>query len=188
MKMNMTYDTDFGYWLRVARHTDFRMEKFSRPKYVGAKKVPDTLNEITIGQLIELGMIDGTLGSFARICEIVLQLTPEETYAARAVDVVRLCGWVTGEVERINKIFERQQSKPTQQEIQAGIKTLQFGLFGMLDWYAQRMGYQDQEDVKNVPWLRIYKCLEMDGKRIEYQKKYQEVISNEYRRKMQRNR
>ena len=53
----------------------------------------------------------------------------------------------------------------------------------MLDWYALRMGYQDQENVKDVPWMRVYKCMDMDVKRIQYQKRLQEVINDEYRRK-----
>lgn len=182
----MDKDTKFQYWLRVAQHTDFQMERYSRPRYVGGVKTPETLNEITIGQLIELGMIDGTLKSFEVICGIILGMSAAQVADARAVDVVMFCGWVTGEVERINKYFDRLNGKPTPQEQRAGIAKLQFGLFGMLDWYAQRMGYQDQEQVKNVPWMRIYKCMDMDAKRVEFQKKYQEVLSDEYRRKMQR--
>lgn len=182
----MNIRTTFGYWLTVAKHTDFQMEKFDRPHYVGRHRVPENLNNISIGQLIELGMVDGGLDSFAVICKVLLGLTIDEVSEARAVDVVQFCGWVTSEVERINKLFEQLNAKPSDVEQRAGIKNLQFGLFGMLDWYAQRMGYQDQEQVKDVPWLRIYKCMDMDAKRMQFQKRIQEIIADDYRRKMQR--
>lgn len=182
----MDIKTTFDYWLRVAAHTDFKMEKFSRPKYVGSTKTPETLDNITIGQLIELSTLQDSNDSLYRVCEIVLHMERKAIAKARAVDVVMFCGWVTGEVERINKIFERANATPTEIEKKAGIARLHFGLFGMLDWYALRMGYQDQEQVKDVPWLRIYKCMDMDMKRIQYQKRLQEVINDEYRRKNQK--
>ena len=179
----MDIDTTFDYWLRVAIHTDFQMGKYSRPYSVGKVKTPETLDGITIGQLIELSTLKDANDSFYRVCEILLKMERKDVARARAVDVVMFCGWVTGEVERINKIFGNASAKPTDMEKRAGIEHLRFGLFGMLDWYALRMGYQDQEDVKDVPWMRVYKCMDMDVKRIQYQKRLQEVINDEYRRK-----
>lgn len=182
----MDIDTSFDYWLRVAAHTDFEMERYSRPLFVGEVQTPESLDTITIGQLIELSTLQDTNDSLFRICEIVLRMERSAIAQARAVDVVMFCGWVTGEVERINKIFDNASAQPTDTEKRAGIERLKFGLFGMLDWYALRMGYQDQEQVKDVPWLRIYKCMDMDTKRIQYQKRLQEVINDEYRRKNQK--
>lgn len=179
----MDINTTFDYWLRVARHTDFKIERFSRPFSVAGVVTPDSLNNITIGQLIELSTLKDEDESLYRVCEIVLRLPRKKIANARAVDVVMFCGWVTGEVERINKVFEGTNATPTDVEKRAGIEKLRFGLFGMLDWYALRMGYQDQEQVKDVPWMRVYKCMEMDVKRVQYQKRLQEVINDEYRRK-----
>jgi hypothetical protein len=78
--------------------------------------------------------------------------------------------------------------KPTQQQVRAGINNLRFGLFGVLDWYALRMGYQDHEKVADVPWINIYKCMDMDAKKAIYERKYQEVISDDNRRQSKRNR
>ena len=102
---------------------------------------------------------------------------------ARAVDVVRFVGWVTGEVGKINRLFESTSVKPTELERRAGIEKLQFGLFGMLDYYALRMGFQDHDDVLKVKWLRIYKCIDIDNQKNQYQRRLQEVMTNDYRRK-----
>ena len=75
------------------------------------------------------------------------------------------------------------QSKPTAKEKQAGVEKLQFGLFGILDWYAKRMGITDHDDVLTVPWLRIYKCMDMDNKVEQYQRRLNDISMQEARRK-----
>jgi uncharacterized protein YkvS len=117
----------------------------------------------------------------------VLHLQREQVERARAVDVVRFVGWVTGEADRINKLFNSTETKPSKEEEQAGIKKLRFGLFGMLDWYARRMGIQDHDAVLDVPWMRVWRCLDMDNKTNNFHKRLQEVYNEEYRRKNQRN-
>ena len=59
---------------------------------------------------------------------------------------------------------------------------MRFGLFGMLDWYAVRMGISDHDQVLKVPWLRIYKCMDMDNKRRAYEKRLQKVQADEMKR------
>ena len=72
--------------------------------------------------------------------------------------------WILAELERISKLFERIKSIPTDEELQAGIESLNFGFFGTLDWYCKRMGITDHSDAEKVPWIRLYKCMEIDSK------------------------
>lgn len=60
---------------------------------------------------------------------------------------------------------------------------MRFGLFGMLDWYAVRMGISDHDQVLKTPWLRIYKCMEMDNKRSVYERNLQKLQAEEMKRK-----
>ena len=183
----MDINTTFGYWVRVAPFAGYEIQKYSRPAFVGKHETPETLDNITIGQLIELSSLQDDTALY-KIPEIVLGIKAQELETLRAVEVVRFIGWVISETERINKLFAETNVKPTEQEQKAGISRLQFGLFGMVDWYAQRMGISDHEQVMQVPWLRIYKCLDMDSKKTLYERKLQEVINDEYRRKSKSNR
>ena len=183
----MDKNTTFGHWFVCAKLTDFQLQEFSRPSFIGKHEIPQDLNGLTIGQLMELGMLPEDDMIYG-ICRIILNLEREEVDKARATDVVRFAGWVMGEIKKINKLFESTNVKPTQQQIRAGIKNLSFGLFGILDWYALRMGYQDHEQVGKVLWVNIYKCLDMDAKKTMYERKYAEVINNDNRRKSARNR
>lgn len=183
----MDINTTFGYWVRVAPFTDFKLEgDFSRPAFVGSTEVPENLNQLTIGQLIDLSQLGDTNESLYTIVSTVLGMKREDIDKARAVDVVRFVGWVSKEVEKINKIFESTNVKPTSREKKAGIEELKFGLFGMLDWYAVRMGISDHDQVLKTPWLRIYKCLDIDNKRTQYEKRLQEVAAEEMKSQTKR--
>ena len=180
----MKHNTTFRSWATLAPFSDFRMQIFSNPRKVGKKRTPENLNDLTIGQLIDLSSLGEGADMYAAICNIILGMKPKEVYKAKAVEVVRFVGWVMGELEKINKLFESASGEPTMQERQAGIDKLNFGLFGMLDYYALRMGYQDHDDVLKVKWLRIYKCIDIDNKKKLFQRRLQEVIYNEHRRKV----
>ena len=179
----MDIRTKFREWLIIATAARFKMERYERPAYVGNKATPKDLNELTIGQLIELSELGDENQSLYMVTDIILGMTRNETDEARAVDVVRFVGWTFGEVEKINKLFQKVRTEPTQREKRAGVERLQFGLFGMLDWYAVRMGISDHDQVLKTPWLRIYKCMEMDNKRSVYERNLQKLQAEEMKRK-----
>lgn len=180
----MDITTKFKDWLIIAQHSNFQMEKFNRPACVGGVATPANLFGLTLRQLISLSEVGDTDDSFYNICETVLGLKRDELDEARAVDVVRFVGWVSGELEKVNKMFGKvEQNKPTDIEKRAGIETLRFGLFGMLDWFAQRMGIEDHDKVLNYPWLRIYKCMDIDNKTNLYKVRLQKLQAEEMRRK-----
>lgn len=178
----MKITTTFAEWLAVANCSGFQMREFERPAFVANVRTMENLDNITFGQLIQLSELDGSDEAFFIICEVLLNLTREQTRKARAIDVVRFVGWVTKEIKKIGALFERVNIKPTKQEIMAGIDRLQFGLFGVIDWYAQRQGIQNHNDVLQVNWLQVWKCMDMDAQKILYNRRYNQVIENEQRR------
>lgn len=175
----MTINTTFREWAAIAPHTDFKMDVFSRPSYVGAKPTPKDLSHLSIGQLISLSELKDMNESFYDVVCTCMDIDRTEVAAARAVDVVRFVGWVCSEVRKINKLFDQVRIKPTQREEKAGVKNLQFGLFGMLDWYAVRMRIPNHDDVLNTPWMRIYKCMDIDNRKRLYEIRLQQVIADE---------
>lgn len=178
----MNEKTTFRDWLPIAKIAGFKIGKFSRPARVGGHIVPESFNDLTIGQVLELSSLteeDAVTG----VCRVVLGMTPQEVMKARAVEVVRFVGWALAELEKINDLFKAAQIEPTPEERRAGVQALDFGLFGMIDWYAVRMGIHDHDEVLGVNWMRVYKCVDMDNKKALFQRKLQEVYNNEYRRK-----
>lgn len=181
--MKLPQNTTFERWARIAPVSNFQMQTFSRPLHVGKRTTPENLNELTIGQLIDLSTVVEGMELFYHVCNVILGASHTEIRRARATDVVRFVGWVTGEVEKINKLFESASGQPTEAERRAGIEKLNFGLFGMLDYYALRMGIKDHDEVLRVKWMRVYKCIDIDNKKNLFQRRLQEVMRDEYRRK-----
>lgn len=175
--------TKFKEWLPLAQLAGFQMERFTRPSHVAGLETPKNLFGLTLGQLITLSELPDDDESFYAVCNAVMELEREDVDEARAVDVVRFVGWVSGETEKIGKMFQRANiNKPSQSEIKAGIKELDFGLFGLLDWFAIRMGIEDHDKVLSFPWLRIYKCLDMDNQKRAYEIRLQKIHADELRR------
>lgn len=179
----MDNNTTYGYWRVIARHCRYTIpEGFERPAYIGETECPEDLSGLTIGQLIEIGEAQGPEADY-RIVEIVMGYDKAETDKCRATEVVAFLSWIGRQVKKINRLFEQVQTKPTAKEKQAGVESLQFGLFGILDWYAKRMGITNHDEVLAVPWLRIYKCMDMDNKVERFQRRMNEISMQEARRK-----
>lgn len=155
-----------------------QIEMLPKPDSILALPIPDTLNDISVGKLIELQSISDVSGLLFTPCKVLLGLSKKKVLLCRASEVLGFSSWVAKEVERINKLFASTNVKPTPEERGAGIDDLAFGFFGMIDWYALRMGITDHEEVERVPWVRVYKCLDMDAKKIRYERRLREIYQN----------
>lgn len=183
MKENTTFKT----WLIVTKFAHntkgLQLEKLTRPDRIGKKITPLTLNNMTMGQMVQLSNCKDGAESFYKTCEVLMGMTQKQVDESKATEVVRFVGWVVASIKRINNLFDKIKIKPENEEIRAGITTINFGIFGMIDWYALRMGITDHEEVMNVPWGRIYKCMEIDNKTMEFRKKLNKIYIDDNRRK-----
>lgn len=158
-----------------------QIEALPKPDFICGMYVPETLNDATMGQLIELQSVSTVADCLFVPCMVLLGLSKEKVSECRAEDVIGFSSWVAKEVDRINKLFESTSVEPTSEEKRAGIEQLKFGMFGLLDYFAVRMGITDHEDVERVPWVRVYKCLDMDAEKIRYERRLREVYQNKER-------
>lgn len=152
------------------------MKRLPPPRYVGEHKVPENLNDLTIGELLSLQGISDVKDCLFIICRVLFGMNETEVLAAPAEDVIALSAWVAKEVERISKLFMSTSVPPTDEERQAGVGDLNFGMFGILDYFALRMGITNHEEVEHVPWVRVYKCMEMDAEKTKYERRLRRVI------------
>lgn len=153
-----------------------RMKKLPPPKYVGKYKVPESLNDLTIGELLSLQGMSEVKDCLFVVCRVLFGMNETEVLATSAEDVIALSAWAAKEVERISKLFMSTSVPPTDEERQAGVGDLNFGMFGILDYFALRMGITNHEEVEHVPWVRVYKCMEMDAEKIKYERRLRKVI------------
>lgn len=188
-KIKQNVNIKLKEWLVLAKHGKFVDEvditKLARPSHVGKNEVPENLNMLTLGQLLQLQEVTERDAFFVP-CRVLFGMPDDEIAECRALDMVCLASWVAREVERIGKMFEKCHNEPRPQEVKAGIRNLNFGVFGMIDWYARRMGVTNHEEVENVPWVRVYKCMQMDAEVEAYNRKLSEVYRQENERRNKR--
>ena len=156
-----------------------RMATLPRPDYVFGRAVPADLNGLTMGQLMELQGVKTVSDCLFIPPQTILGLDRVQVLASDVEEVFGLANWASEEMKRIARLFESTSVPPTPEERKAGIEQLSFGLFGMLDYYAQRMGITDHAEVERVPWLRVYKCMEMDAARIKFDRRLRKVYQEQ---------
>lgn len=145
------------------------------PEFIGAKEAPQDLNALTLEQLIKLEQIGAQKGVFFAIGEVLLDMTDAQTLQAPAYEMVGLRNMVVAEQDRIAALFASLNREPTADEVMAGIDKLNFGLFGLADWYARRMHITDHDVAFKTPWVRIWQCRSNDQKEAEFDRKLQEI-------------
>lgn len=154
------------------------LKEIACPARVGTVETPQDLNDITLGQLIQLEEIGAEKGVFAAIAEVLLNKDEAWALKAPAMEMLGLRNMVVAEQDRIAALFASLTRDHTAAEIMAGIEQLNFGMFGLADWYARRMGISDHEDAFNTPWLRIWQCRKNDIEEAEYNERYQKIKHN----------
>lgn len=179
----MNKNTTFQYWLVVASMAGFKIEGTAeRPPKVGKYTTPENFEKLTFGQLIEMTQSATPVD----LCRVTLGMTEKEVAKARATEVVRYVAWATEQLNKINALFAKLKTNPTPTEIQAGVDKLNFGLFGVIDTYALRMGITDHDEVMKTSWMVVYKCLEIDYQKAQYERRYNKIMENEMKRRNKR--
>lgn len=185
--MKKLSDMKLKEWLVLAKHGRFMEEvdvkKLPRPKEVGGFIVPDDLNGLTLGQLLQLQDMRNESDAFFIPCKVMFGMSDEEILGCRAVEVVCLASWVSREVERIGQLFKSCHNEPKAEEVRAGIHLINFGVFGLIDWFAKRMGITNHEEVENVPWVRVYKCMQMDAEMEAFNRRLNEIYKKDSERR-----
>lgn len=154
------------------------LKEIAPPARVGLTEAPQDLNDLTLGQLIQLESIGAEKGVFAAIAVVLLGKSEDWAAKAPAMEMLGLRNMVVSEQDRIAGLFRSLARDPEPAEIMAGIEGLNFGMFGLADWYARRMGISDHDEAFNTPWIRIWQCRKNDIEEAEYQKRLQNIRTN----------
>ena len=151
------------------------------PKVFCKVDIPQDLQLATFGTLTELQhspIKDDYLQTCCKLVSVLTGIEAEVVAKCKAIEVLGIVNMIQREMERIGKLFSSLHSDKSSEEIAAGIDKLEFGTFGLVDWYAQRMGIIDHEDVFKTPWARIFQCAKIDHENNEFEKRYRKIIEN----------
>jgi hypothetical protein len=151
------------------------------PHKFNKRDVPQDLQMATFGMLTQLQRAakdNDYLGTCCRLVSVLTGVDEKIVASRRAYDVIGIVNMIQSEMERIGKLFQSLHTESTSDEQAAGIDRLEFGTFGLVDWYAKRMGIIDHEEVFNTPWARIFQCAKIDHENNEFEKRYRKIIEN----------
>lgn len=180
----MTYK-DFMVVMQVSTNADEVMErarKLPLPSKMCGKDVPKDLNGISIGQLIAIQNCKADDVMVQAPC-VVLGVKDVQVMHEHADKVLAFDFMVASELERIAKIFETINIPPTELQKKAGYDKLNFGPFAILDNFALRMGITNHEEAERVPWIRVFKCMQMDAARELCRRKAEQIQISEMKKK-----
>ena len=149
------------------------------PETFRGKKAPQSLDSLTLEGLCRLQDAKGLAGIFEAIGTVFYNLSPEQSRKLPAQPMFGLGNMVVSELQRIAKLFDMLHRELTAQEVMAGAERLNFGIFGLADWYAQRMGITNHDEVFRTPWTRIYQCKLNDLQLDEYRERLHTIQMNE---------
>ena len=165
---------DLLHWERYLEDDQLtELKKVAAPAQIRGKNTPQDLNDITLGQLIQLEAIGVEKGVFVAIAIVLLGKDEKWAMKAPALPMLGLRNMVVAEQDRIAGLFKMLEREPGAAEVMAGIDKLNFGMFGLADWYARRMGIPDHDTVFDTPWIRIWQCRKNDIELGEYQERLQ---------------
>lgn len=138
---------------------------------------------ISYGKLVDLRNAAGAADPAAECLKILLDLKPWEISRLNVFDVFGFMNFIKEQVTNINNLFSALKVNYSSEELSAGVKELDFGPFGVLDWYARRMGITNQNEVRDVAWVRIYNCMKNDTEQNNYERRLHKQYMNQARRK-----
>ena len=158
----------------VTEESEERLSQAPCPRKVHGKAIPETLNSLKMGQLVDIMSLDP--GNEIEAVRVISGIDPRSLDDEPATAVVGLVNFIQSELRRISDMFKQLKPHYSSQERQAGAEELDFGIFGTIDWYAKRMGITNHDDVLGVPWLHVWQCAKIDKEHNEYQQRYQDII------------
>lgn len=149
-----------------------------KPYSICGKDVPKDLNSLSYGTLDDLRSAASSEDPVSECVQILLSIGSSELANVDVNDVFGFLSFVKKELEKINNLFSSIKQTYSSEEEAAGIRDLDFGSFGVLDWYARRMGITNQNEVRDVAWVRIYQCMKNDNMQAEFERRLRKQYVN----------
>lgn len=147
----------------------------SRPETIGGVQVPTNLDKCEIWQILALKSMNPET-AYEQAADILLGLKPWEVQEESAEKVLGFGNWVAEQIKFVAAQFDRCHVPPTPEEKAAGVEKLNFGDFGLLDWFAQRM-HITHDEAEHTNWLIVWQCMYNDAQKTLYERRLMQVRS-----------
>ncbi len=156
------------------------IKELDRPTCYKSVMFKKDLSGLSYGELLELFKLTTFEDWLLKPLQIIEGFTEHEVLSADITITAGYMNWAIKQIEHIGKLFEQLNTgiDYTPEEISAGVHNLNFGEFGIIDSYAQRMHITNHDDVLRIPWGMIYQTMKIDHETVAYQRRLQKLIHN----------
>jgi len=151
-------------------------KKVDLPEKINGKDIPASLNHITFGQRIDLTEISTENFLFMPI-QALLGLPLKKILRSKICDIIRFSFFVAEELRRLNERDEKYlKYEPEPEEVKAGLKKMDNGLFGTIDLVARRMGIT-HDAVLELSQQKVFMMLKIDLDNNAYEKRLRKIYA-----------
>jgi hypothetical protein len=174
--------TNVRQFLELAQYYDMdktikEISELPIPEKIRGYELTKTLDWITYGNRLDLSEINNDVEFLFKPLEIIAKMSKQEIQLVRFTEAVRFGQWVTSELKRFNTRDEKTLKYHfDEQEIKAGIKGINHGVFGLIDVIAKRMNITHDE-VLELSQLKVYMMLKIDIDNANFQKKLRDEFN-----------
>lgn len=182
MKDTMNRVKDFLKWEAIlCEEQKARLREVECPERIWGRTVP-SLNDLTLEELAQFWEVKDTPTLFYSVGRILFGKNRRQVRRMDTLPFLGVVNRVAKEVEGINALWSDIPSSHSPEEVQAGCESLKFGIFGIADWYARRMGMTNHDEAFATKWMRIYQCMRNDAEESAYRRRLNEIISKQNKR------
>lgn len=136
------------------------------------------LNKITYGQRIDLSDLNSE-----NFLSLPLQILYPETNirALKTGEVLRFSFMVAEGLSELNKRDEKYLTyEPEPEEVKAGVKKMNHGLFGIIDSIARRCPQYTHDEILQLNQNVVFQMLKIDIDNANYAKRLRKVMSEKH--------
>ncbi len=148
------------------------------PTYLAQKPYNPQLEVLTLGQLMEIQYTETFLPKVELYMSLVCGCTTDEYMNEHYEKVMGAVNHITDLLNNVGAMFSGSRIKPTREEITAGVESLNFGAFGLIDWYSQRQKIT-HEQAEATPWTRVFNAIKKDNDTEIYRRKLMKIHSKQ---------
>ena len=137
------------------------------------------LNTITYGNRIDLSDLNSE--NFMTLpLKVLYDL---EVGKLKIGEVLRFSFMVAEGLSELNKRDEKYLAyEPEQEELKAGVKKLNHGLFGIIDNIAKRCPQYTHDQVLNLSQATVFQMLKIDIDTVNYQRRLRKILTESHKK------
>ena len=155
----------------ISNHAEV-IERARKPEKLCRRYLPDDLNSMTMGTLVEVLNSKDEV----KMLNSIYNLTTNEIQDERADIVIGAIKWTDEQLQSITGLFKQLERDFTADEIMAGAEQMKGDIFSTINWFVKiSNGRYSHDEALRVPWIIIWRCAKDERDEREYRERLKSI-------------